>query len=390
MAFGPKHFNLTIKLGTVFCFQGQDTSALLGGPESEPYLWVIGFKLDGTTLRQQGNFLTGTPGFFFSAGSHRNLTHGIVSRQSVRVRPEVGEWNTDLSDIPISVAGQQLTKIPGVIGFAAVLLEENLTPDDAAEAGHQSLNNLVKTTLQSILGSMGLAGIAADAVAAVAAAGGPAALSLETAAAQVVQQRLKPIQDLFGLAATAATAIAVLQNLGVDGFLGTAIDSDKPMGMFAKIFTQGQLAATSDERREELHEHLWSMPNWAYTIHGDVWAHHRFVRVAPPAARRLEVKCSGKRMLLDGPRISTIGGVSDGAAWQFGRQEAADLINRGEKEFFTRTPDGTEVKVFALQGGFVNGRPWHYLQTSADQHAENNLKDLPNCGSAGLYVEDWY
>jgi hypothetical protein len=114
------------------------------------------------------------------------------------------------------------------------------------------------------------------------------------------------------------------------------------------------------------------------------------VRVAPPAARRLEVKCCGKRLLSDGPRISTIGGVSGGAAWQFGRQEAADLINRGEKEFFTRTPDGTEVKVFAIQGGFVNGRPWHYLQTSADQHAENNLKNLPNCGSAGLYVEDWY
>src|SRR5262245_25534640 len=232
---------------------------------------------------------------------------------------------------------------------------------------------------------MGLAGIAADAVAAVVAAGGPAALSLEAAAAQVVQQRLKPIQDLFGLAATAATAIAVLQTLGIDGFLGTAIDSDKPMGMFAKIFTQGQLATTSDERREEMHEHLWSMPDWAYTIHGDAWAHHRYVRVAPPSAHRLEVKCSGKRMLSDGPRISTVGGVSDGAAWQFSRQDAADLINRGEKEFFTRLANGTKVQVVAVQGGFVNGHPWHFLQTSTDQHAENNLKDLPNCGSAGLY-----
>jgi hypothetical protein len=152
----------------------------------------------------------------------------------------------------------------------------------------------------------------------------------------------------------------------------------------------GQLAATSDERRDEMHEHLWNMPEWAYTIHGDAWAHHRYVRMGPPSGNRLEVKCSGKRMLMDGPRISTIGGVSDGVAWQLGRQEAADLINRGQKAFFTRKPNGEEVPVHAVQGGFVHGRPWHYLQTSADMHAENNLKDLPNCTTAGLYREDWY
>jgi hypothetical protein len=45
--------------------------------------------------------------------------------------------------------------------------------------------------------------------------------------------------------------------------------------------------------------------------------------------------------------------------------------------------------VHAVQGGFENGRPWHFLQTSADQHTENNLKDLPNC-AGGLYREEWY
>jgi hypothetical protein len=391
VAFGPDNFNVTVKLGTVFCFQGQDTTALLGGPESEPYLWMVGFKVDGTSLIQNGNFLTGQLGMFVSQGSHRNLTNGIVSAQSVRVRPEVGEWNTEIKPIPISVAGQQITRIPAMVGLVAVLMEENLTPGGAVDAALQAVVKLIKDTVQSVLASMGLAGIAADSVAAVAAAGGPGRLSLDAAVQQVVKARLKPVEDLFTMAAGATAAIAFLQKVGIDGIIGTAIDSDMPMGVFTKMWSQSELAmTTSDERKIELHEHLWNMPRWAYSVHGDVWAHHRYVRIGPPASHRLEVMCSSKRMLIDGPRISTIGGLDNGTAWQLGRQEAADLINRGEKEFFTRSPDGTEAQVEAVQGGFVNGRPWHFLQTAADQIEANNLKDLPDCSAAGLYQEQWY
>ena len=390
MAFGPDDFNITVKLGEVFCFQGQDTDALLGGPESEPYLLMLGFKLDGTSLSQSGNFLTGQLGMFQSQGGQRNLTDGIVSAQRVRVRPEVGEWNTEIKPIPISVAGQEITRIPATVGIVVILMEENLTPGSAVLAAFQAVVDLLKGTVQSVLASMGLAGIAADAVAAVAAAGGPAALSLDAAVQQVVKARLKPVSDLFTMAAGATAAIAFLQKVGVDGIIGTAIDSDKPMGVFPKMWSQAELAATSDERKLEMHEHLWSMPEWAYSIHGDAWAHHRYVRLAPPTSHRLEVTCSTKRMLIDGPRITGIGGVDNGAAWQMGRQEAADMVNRGEKEFFTRSPDGSEVRIVAVQGGFVHGRPWHYLQTVADQHQSNNLKDLPNCSGAGLYREEWY
>ena len=90
------------------------------------------------------------------------------------------------------------------------------------------------------------------------------------------------------------------------------------------------------------------------------------------------------------PAVTGIGGVDNGKAWQLGRQEAANLVLRGEKEFFTRAPDGSEVRVVAVQGGFVDGRPWHFLQTQSDQFEQDNLKDLPNCGVAGLYQEQWY
>ena len=390
MAFGPDNFNLTVKLGSVFCFQGQDTTALIGGPESEPYLWMLGFKLDGTSLTQNGNFLTGQLGTFVGQGGQRNLTNGVVSGQTVRVRPEVGQWTTEIRPIPITLAGQQITRIPATVGLVGILMEENLTPGSAVNAALQSVVTLLKSTVQSVLAGMGLAGIAADALAAVAAAGGPAVLTVEAAVEQVVRARLKPVQDLFTMAAGATAAVAFLQKVGIDGIIGTAIDSDKPMGVIQKVWTQSDLAASSDERRIELHEHLWSMPRWAYTVHGDVWAHHRFVRIAPPTSTRLEVSCSSKRMLIDGPRITGIGGVDNGKAWQLGRQEAANLVLRGEKEFFTRAPDGSEVRVVAVQGGFVDGRPWHFLQTQSDQFEQDNLKDLPNCGVAGLYQEQWY
>lgn len=389
MAFGPQHFNVTVKLGSVFCFQGQDTDAILGGPESEPYLWMLGFKLDGTSVTQSGNFLTGNLGMFVSQGGHRNLTNGMVSRQSVRIRPEVGQWTTDIRPIPISVANETITEIPAVVGMVAILMEENLTPGSAVNAAFRAVVDLLKSTVQSVLASMGLAGIAADAVAAVASAP-PGTLTLNAAVEQVVQARLKPVRDLFTMAAGAHAAVAFLQRVGLDGIIGTAVDSDMPMGVIQKTWTQSQLAATSDGRKLELHEHLWNMPHWAYSIHGDVWAHHRFVRIGPPSSRRLEVTCSSKRMLIDGPRIMGVGGTDNGVAWQLGRQQAADLILSGEKEFFTRSPNGSEVAIVAVQGGFVHGRPWHFIQTHADQFAENNLKDLPNCGGAGLYREEWY
>ena len=176
MAFGPGNFNLTVKLGSVFCFQGQDTTALIGGPESEPYLWMLGFKLDGTSLTQNGNFLTGQLGTFVGQGGQRNLTNGVVSGQTVRVRPEVGQWTTEVRPIPITLAGQQITRIPATVGLVGILMEENLTPGSAVNAALQSVVTLLKSTVQSVLAGMGLAGIAADALAAVAAAGGPAVL----------------------------------------------------------------------------------------------------------------------------------------------------------------------------------------------------------------------
>jgi hypothetical protein len=397
MALGPDNFNLTVSLDSIFCFQGDDIDDVFD-EESEPYLWVIMIKLDGEGLFQSGNFLVGNPRFFFSPGSHGNIG-GSILRGTRRLPNEIGRWETSIKPIPISVAGQQLTSIPGTILCCAVLMEENLTPNSAVEAAHTSLIQLVQKTIESTLASLGLAGLAADAVAEVASeASKGITITLAVAANRVLQRRLKPIQDLFTLAAPANTALTILKNLKIDGFIGTAIDADKPMGVFFRSLSQAELADTFESAfglpggmRIDMGTRMFNMPEWAYNLHGQAWAHHKFIRTGVPASRRLQVSCSSKRPLGHGEkRISGIGGQDNGIFWGMGRAQAADLIRKGEKTFFVVGPDGRSVEVEAVKGGFVHGIEWFYLQTQSDQNKANNLINLPDCPAGAFTVELWF
>ena len=362
MALGPDNFNVTVLLDSIFCFQGDDIDDVFD-EESEPYLWVLMVKLDGEGFFQSGNFLVGNPRFFFSPGSHGNIGGSIL--HGVRRLPDdVGRWETSLKPIPISVAGQELTSIPGTILCCAVLMEENLTPNSAVEEAHTSIKQLVEKTIESTLASLGLAGLAADAVAEVAtelARGNT--ITLATAASRVLQRRLKPIQDLFTLAAPANTAVTILKNLKIDGLIGSAIDADKPMGVFFRSLTQAELADTFESafglprgKRVDMGTNMFNMPEWAYNLHGQAWAHHKFVRTGIPASRRLQVSCSGKRIAGQGEkRITGIGGQDNGVFWGLGRGEAADMIRKGEKTFFVVGADGRSAEGAAVSGGVVNG-----------------------------------
>ncbi len=356
-------------------------------------------KIDGEGLHQDGNFLAGEAKYFFSPGSHGNIGGSMGSGQTRNIPAAVGTWETSLKPIPISVAGQQLTQIPGVILCCAVLMEENLTPDSAVEAAHQSLNNLVKTTVANTIASLGLAGLAADTAAEVALQASQGnIITLATAAQRILNRRLKPIQDLFTVAAPGNMVVTILQNLNLGGFLGTAIDADKPMGVFFQSFSQGDLADTfysapgfSKGNRIDINSKMWNMPEWAYTLHGEAYAHHRFDRAAPPSSSRLQVSCTTKRhMMSGGKRISGIGGTDNGAFWGYSRGEAAELIRTGQKSFYVVGPGNSQLDIAAVQGGFVHGQPWYFLQTPADQVPGDNLLNLPDCPAGGTTVEVWY
>jgi hypothetical protein len=81
------------------------------------------------------------------------------------------------------------------------------------ETGHQAAIDLIQRTVAETISSFGLAGFAADVAAEVAIAFSRGVkLPINTAAQIVLNCRLKPIQDLFQVAAPGTVVITILKN----------------------------------------------------------------------------------------------------------------------------------------------------------------------------------
>jgi hypothetical protein len=136
---------LKMKLQQLRCHDKPD-----GWSSSEPYLWNIFFKIDGSCITINGQFrLEGSPVYHFSKGSHGNLNaKKLESGGMVAIPGEVGEWSTRL--VPIQVPYFEW-KIPGVLGLVSVMVEQNLVSAPGAEAGHEALNKYVVEALDSVV-----------------------------------------------------------------------------------------------------------------------------------------------------------------------------------------------------------------------------------------------
>jgi len=121
-----------------------------GWTNSEPYLWNIFFKIDGSCITLNEQFkLVGKPVYHFSKGSQGNLNaKGIASGGTVSVPAEVGEWNTML--VPIKVPYFE-ADVSGVLGVVSVLIEQNLVSSGGAEAGHEAFNRFVMEALDTVI-----------------------------------------------------------------------------------------------------------------------------------------------------------------------------------------------------------------------------------------------
>ena len=400
MALGPSDFNCTIDLQHVFCFQGDDRNDFLN-EDSEPYLLVLMVKVDGTGYQQNANFLVGNVSTFSSVGGQGNLGGSVSNGTNISVPDDVGKWTTELRSIPISVANQQVTAIPGFIACAAVLMEENMTSAKAIAAAFSALRHTVTTTIDDVITNLDLVGVAAEAAfefATAQAAGKPLA-TLEEAVVIVLRRRLHPVENLFPSAAIGVGGLALLTNLGIDGILGSAIDRDDVMGWYFHLFAQPELARTVAPSPWAPFGTVitigatWdNMPDTAYALHGAAYAHHRFTPSGQtlPTSKRIQVTCTSKRQLGSGQRrVSGIGGIENGQRWELSRPRAAGMILRGEKEFFVRGDDGRTVEVLAVKGGSAQGAPWYYLATSTDYERANNLVELPDCPPLPA-IETWY
>ncbi len=132
---------ITISLQKLTCHQAPRRRR-----RKPPYLWTVFFKIDGSTVRLSPQFeLQGEAEFHFTPGSHCNLIEvPLAPGQTTEVTPALGTWQTELLPIEVPFFDYQM---PGLLGVAAVLMQENNVSDIGAEAGHQALNEYVRVAV---------------------------------------------------------------------------------------------------------------------------------------------------------------------------------------------------------------------------------------------------
>lgn len=172
---------LNFRLTDAFCLIANEVS-------DEPFLWTFFLKLDGDTVRQTFPNSTGFQSsiqVFTAGGSHGNLNAtGVKTTRRIPIPPHIGGHLTTLRPIGITFAGHNFF-VPGQFLAVAVLLEEDASPDDGIENGHQSLRSYIEERVNLFIGSLSLTEIFAEANGRVTASGGV----LADHAANIVNER---------------------------------------------------------------------------------------------------------------------------------------------------------------------------------------------------------
>jgi hypothetical protein len=140
---------VSFRLNKIHCTDEED-----GGGSAEPFLWVVYFKVDGETvfvgedLKLHGSAkVVGTP------GSHGNLPGGVDAGDDISIPSVLGAFTTTLRPIPTPFKGMT---IGGIVGFIAILLEEDFTSDHDINVGHAALNSAVQKGIDAMIGTMGV------------------------------------------------------------------------------------------------------------------------------------------------------------------------------------------------------------------------------------------
>jgi hypothetical protein len=128
-----------IKLETLECIAADDTDG------DEPYLWIAFFKIDGSTIKQNGRTLMGEAECRFISGRHNILgraKNSVLSGACIPIPTALGEWTTDLQPISIDLI-TQMVPISGLIGSVVVVLAEDAAANDGS-AEHLALSSFIQ------------------------------------------------------------------------------------------------------------------------------------------------------------------------------------------------------------------------------------------------------
>lgn len=125
-----------------------------GSGDAEPFLWVVYFKIDGDTVFIGDDLkLHGSATVIGTPGSHGNLPDDVDAGDTIQIPASLGEFRTTLRPIPTPFQGKT---IGGMVGFLAILLEEDSTSDHDIQVGHAALNHAVQTRIDKLIKTLGI------------------------------------------------------------------------------------------------------------------------------------------------------------------------------------------------------------------------------------------
>ncbi len=371
---------VTIALQRLFCYHGSDSES-----DSEPYLWAVGFTIDGRTVTHTPDAptLTGGPAFFYSAGSHDNIGGSMGIGSTRTIPPAVGRFDTTLQPIVLTVGGQ-VVEVPGTLGMIAILLEEDSTSDVGSTAAHNAINNLVTVEMNEAVADINLAGLGAQVLQAVSEGRDPA-----QEARTVFTARMQRLVDRIQRYARSVAIDAIVSNLSGLGAIPEGADPDEFLGVGVHIYTEVDLAATQHDEWLEFTDtiaqpgvaHLESS-DYVFNLHGAVWRRVEdystpITDQVPPG--RWQVTGVSRSGRAPGKTfISSLGGqFTDGSPWLLAKGQVMDFLVAGSHSFFVRGSSGVEADV-KIEPEPLN--PYFpSLTTTADSDLTNNLGSLPQC-----------
>jgi hypothetical protein len=125
------------------------------GSPDEPYLWVVFFKVDGTTVKLS-DLPHATATLHAAAGSHENLGDvddlDLEAGDSVAIPPSIGRWDTTLQ--PIAGLSAATNDSAVQIGVVVLAVEEDATGDSAADKGRAALVATLQKELDKAVQSL--------------------------------------------------------------------------------------------------------------------------------------------------------------------------------------------------------------------------------------------
>jgi hypothetical protein len=216
-----------IRLEKLFCYHGDDES------DSEPYLWVITVTIDGRTIthRPDAPSLDGAPGYVFSPGSHGSIGGSMGIGTTRTIPAAVGTINTTLQPILITAAGHQV-EVPGQLALVAILLEEDMTSDEGAEAAHAKINEMIRVELNEAIADIDLDGVGAKIVRGLGQGRTP-----EEVAREYFAQRMTRVVNRLNRYAQDVAISAIVRALSFPAAIVEAADPDNFQGIVTRSWS---------------------------------------------------------------------------------------------------------------------------------------------------------